>query len=88
LVPQGTFKSIEVAVTDSDKDPEIITSRHSGYVTKDDVTVELCIYRLEHTKWTLEELRSLSTVAVIQEPSSAGRRFTPARYPPIHHERA
>jgi hypothetical protein len=44
---------VEVAVTDS-KDPEILTSRHNGYVTKDDVTVELCIYRLENTKWTLE----------------------------------
>jgi len=64
LVPQGTFKSIEVAVTYGDKDPEIITSRHSGYVTKDDVTVELCIYRLEHTKWTLEVVDAEGTSTV------------------------
>ena len=37
-----------------DKDPEIINSQHCGYVTKDGVTVELCIYRLEDTKWALE----------------------------------
>jgi hypothetical protein len=51
-------------MTDSEKDPEIITSRHSGYVTKDDVTVELCIYRLEHTKWALEvvDVEGTSTV--------------------------
>ena len=41
-------------MTDSEKDPEIITSRHNGYVTKDNVTVQLCIYRLENTKRTLK----------------------------------
>jgi len=41
-------------MTSDNDDPEIITSRHSGYFTKDGVTVELWIYRLEHTKWTLE----------------------------------
>ena len=35
-------------------DPEIIKSRHSGTFTKDGVTVEVCIYRLANTKWTLE----------------------------------
>ena len=51
-------------MTDSAKDPEIIMSRHSGYVTKDDVTVELCIYRLEHTKWTLEVVDAEGTSTV------------------------
>jgi hypothetical protein len=51
-------------MVDSGEDSEIITSRHSGYVTKDDVTVELCIYRLAHTKWTLEvvDAEGISTV--------------------------
>ena len=35
-------------------DPEIIKSRHSGTFTKDGVTVEVCIYRLTNTQWTLE----------------------------------
>ena len=35
-------------------DPEIIKSRHSGTFTKDGVTVEVCIYRLANTRWTLE----------------------------------
>ena len=30
---------MEVAVTDSEKDPEIFTSRHNGYVTKDNGSV-------------------------------------------------
>jgi hypothetical protein len=51
-------------VTDREKDPEIITSRHSGYVTKDDVTVELCIYRLVDTKWTLEVVDAEGTSTV------------------------
>jgi hypothetical protein len=55
---------VEVAVTDSEKDPEIITSRHNGYVTKEDVTVEPCIYRLENTKWTLEVVDAEGTSTV------------------------
>jgi hypothetical protein len=55
---------VEVAVTDSEKDPEILTSRHNGYVTKHDVTVELCIYRLENTKWTLEVVDAEGTSTV------------------------
>ena len=35
-------------------DPEIIKSRHSGTFTKDGVTVEVCIYRLANTNWSLE----------------------------------
>ena len=51
-------------MTDSEKDPAIITSRHNGYVTRDDVTVELCIYRLENTKWTLEVVDADGTSTV------------------------
>jgi uncharacterized protein len=35
-------------------DPEIVVSRHSGKFSRDGITVEVCIYRLEDTKWTLE----------------------------------
>ena len=51
-------------MTRSEKDPEIVTSRHSGYVTKDGVTVKLCIYRLEYTKWTLEVVDAEGTSTV------------------------
>jgi RPA family protein len=45
-------------------DPEIIKSRHSGTVTKDGVTVEVCIYRLTDTNWTLEVVDSAGTFTV------------------------
>lgn len=51
-------------MTDGEKDPEILTSRHNGYVTKDNVTVQLCIYRLENTKWTLEVVDAEGTSTV------------------------
>lgn len=35
-------------------DPKIINSKHSGKFTRDGITVEVCIYRLETSKWTLE----------------------------------
>lgn len=35
-------------------DPPLIASKHNGFFTKDGITVEVQIYRLAHTKWTLE----------------------------------
>jgi hypothetical protein len=35
-------------------DPEIIMSRHSGRFSRDGISVDVCICRLEHTKWSLE----------------------------------
>jgi uncharacterized protein len=35
-------------------DPKLIASKHNGKFTRGGVTVEVCIYRLENTKWTLE----------------------------------
>ena len=35
-------------------DPEIIMSRHNGWFSRDGVSVEVCICRLEYTKWSLE----------------------------------
>ena len=49
---------------DTSDDPKIIDSKHSGFVTRDGVTVELCIYRLEHTKWTLEVVDKEGTSTV------------------------
>lgn len=37
-----------------DDDPEIITSRHNGRLTRDGVTIEIVICRLADTKWSLE----------------------------------
>lgn len=42
-------------------DPKLIASRHNGYFTKDGVTAELCIHRLEHSQWTLEEVDAKNT---------------------------
>ncbi len=35
-------------------DPEIIVSRHNGPFTRDGITVEVNICRLNDTKWSLE----------------------------------
>ncbi len=35
-------------------DPKIIMSRDNGRFTRDGITVEVNICRLEHTKWSLE----------------------------------
>lgn len=39
---------------DNDDEPPLIASKHNGFVTKDGITVQVQIYRLPHTKWTLE----------------------------------
>lgn len=52
---------------DTSKDPKLIDSKHSGYVTRDGVTVELCIYRLEHTRWTLEVVDAVGNSTVWEE---------------------
>ena len=62
-------------MTSGGQDPEIITSKHSGYVTKDDVTVELCIYRLADTKWTLEVVDAEGTSTVWDARCCRGRRI-------------
>jgi hypothetical protein len=61
---ERTINLIEAEMTKNEKDLEIITSRHSGHVTKDGVTVKLCIYRLEYTKWTLEVVDAEGTSTV------------------------
>jgi hypothetical protein len=48
-------------------DPKIIESRHSGSFTKDGVTVEVCIYRLADTKWSLEVVDAEGTSYVWDE---------------------
>ena len=45
-------------------DPKLIDSRRSGKFTRDGVTVEVCIYRLEDTKWTLEVVDESGTSIV------------------------
>lgn len=44
--------------------PKLIHSPHSGNITKDGVTVELCIYRLEDCPWTLEVVDAEGTSTV------------------------
>lgn len=56
-----------VTMIDTSDDPEVIDSKHSGSVTRDGVTVQLCIYRLEHTKWTLEVVDAEGTSFVWDE---------------------
>lgn len=51
-----------------DRDPNIITSGLSRTVTRDGVTVELAIYRLEHDpKWTMEVINAAGTSTVWDE---------------------
>lgn len=44
--------------------PKIIVSKHNRLITRHGATIELCIYRLEHTMWTLEvvDVEGTSTV--------------------------
>lgn len=49
----------------SDRDPNIVTSGLSGPVTRDGVTVDVQIYRLEHEPgWTLEVVNARGTSTV------------------------
>ena len=43
------------------KDPVVIDSPLSREFTRDGVTVDVCIYRLEDTKWTLEVVDATGT---------------------------
>ena len=45
-------------------DPKIIDSKYNRFVTRDGVTVQLCIYRLEDSKWTLEVVDDAGTSIV------------------------
>ncbi len=48
-----------------ERDPNIVNSGRSGQVTKDGVTVEVFIYRLEHEQhWTLEVVNAEGTSTV------------------------
>jgi hypothetical protein len=52
-----------------DRDPNIVISGLSGDFTKDGVTVEVHIVRLEHEKeWTLEVVNSSGTSIVWDDP--------------------
>jgi hypothetical protein len=62
------------------RDPKIINSHHSGTFTKDGVTVQLCIYRLANTRWTLEVVDAEGTSTVWDdefETQRVGSRQTP-----------
>jgi hypothetical protein len=59
LDPTGSNQMI-----DTSNDPKIIESTHSGVVTREGVTIKLCIYRLERTKWTLEVVDAQGTSTV------------------------
>ncbi len=48
-----------------EREPNLITSSLSRNVTRDGITVELCIYRLEtKTEWSLEVVNSAGTSIV------------------------
>lgn len=49
----------------TDRDPNLVTSGLSGYIMRDGIEVEVCIYRLEHDpKWALEVVNSNGTSIV------------------------
>ena len=48
-----------------EREPNLITSSLSRHVTRDGITVELCIYRLEtKSEWLLEVVNSAGTSIV------------------------
>lgn len=48
----------------NEPEPKLIESALSSHITKDGITVELCIYRLENTDWSLEVVNSNGTSLV------------------------
>ena len=50
------------------EDPEIIVSPLSRVVEEDGVSIEIGIYRLEHTDWSLEIVAEDGTSTVWDEP--------------------
>lgn len=50
------------------EDPEIIVSPLSRIVEEDGVRIEIGIYRLEHTDWSLEIMAEDGTSTVWDEP--------------------
>jgi hypothetical protein len=58
---------LEAAMTK--RDPNIVYSGLSGKVTRDGITVEVVIIRLEHeTEWSLEVVNAANTSIVWEEP--------------------
>ena len=48
-----------------EREPNLVTSSFSRHITRDGITVELCIYRLEtKPEWTLEVVNSAGTSIV------------------------
>jgi hypothetical protein len=57
--------SLELEDTMAERQPNLVISSLSGPVTRDDVTVEVDIYRLEHeTTWSLEVVNGAGTSIV------------------------
>lgn len=52
-------------------DPKIIDSPLSRVVDQGDVSVEICIYRLEETDWTLEVVAENGTSTVWEDQFSS-----------------
>ena len=52
----------------NEREPNIVTSSFSRHVTREGITVEVCIYRLEATmEWSLEVVNSAGTSIVWDE---------------------
>jgi hypothetical protein len=50
-------------------DPKLIDSEHNGMFTRDGITVDVCICRLEDTKWTLGSLLELNAPRLKTAPN-------------------
>jgi uncharacterized protein len=52
-----------------ERDPYLVFSSRNGRITRDGMTVELCIVRLEHAaEWTLEVVNQKGTSIVWDDP--------------------
>ena len=63
--PSPHRPTVKVKATMTERDPNIVQSRHSRAVNKDGVTVEVSIIRLEHqAEWSLEVVNPAGTSIV------------------------
>jgi hypothetical protein len=62
LMQRGSQQHLRTIMNEPES--KLIESALSGNITKDGITLELCIYRLENTDWSLEVVNSNGTSLV------------------------
>lgn len=60
-------------------DPEIIMSRHNGRFGRNAIPVEVCVCRLEHTRWSLDHGRSRAMAGPVKRNGAAKQAASAGR---------